>query len=106
MIDNELEVIATNGFHEDDRKRIHKELNKSSIWSHGEVHVKPFKVVQDFKTNSDVKNFMDSHVVETRRSLYLVKYDKIRIRVKCKGVVSHSSKAVDGGGPSTRSREK
>nr|KAJ0189905.1 hypothetical protein LSAT_V11C800394380 [Lactuca sativa] len=73
MIDNELEVIATDdyqfvGFHEDDRKIMLKEL-------------------------------------KTRRSLYLAKNDKIRIMVKCKGVVSQSFKAVDGGGPSTRSRQ-
>ncbi|CAI9301769.1 unnamed protein product [Lactuca saligna] len=40
MVDNELEVIATDdyqfaGFHEDDRKRLLKELSKSSTCSHG-----------------------------------------------------------------------
>ncbi|XP_023745298.2 uncharacterized protein LOC111893477 [Lactuca sativa] len=49
---------------------------------------------------------MNSHAVATRRSLYLAKNDKIRIRVKCKGVVSKPSTGVDGGGPSTRSRAK
>nr|KAJ0189063.1 hypothetical protein LSAT_V11C800434450 [Lactuca sativa] len=103
MVDDELEVIATDDyqfarFHEDDRKRLLKELSKSSTCSHGEVHV--------FKTKRDVKNYMNSHAIATRRSLYLAKNDKIRIRVKCKGVVSKPSKVVDGGGPSTRSREK
>ncbi|CAI9296968.1 unnamed protein product [Lactuca saligna] len=47
MVDDELEVIATDdyqfaGFHEDDKKRLLKELSKSSTCSHGEVHVKPF----------------------------------------------------------------
>ncbi|CAI9272845.1 unnamed protein product [Lactuca saligna] len=91
--DNELEVIATDdyqfaGFHEDDRKRLLKELSKSSTCSHGEVHVKPFQIGQVFKTKVDVKNYMNSHAVATRRSLYLAKNDKIRIRVKCKGVVN------------------
>nr|KAJ0207346.1 hypothetical protein LSAT_V11C500276150 [Lactuca sativa] len=40
-----------------------------------------------------------------KRSIYLSKNDKIRIRMKCKGVVSQSSKVVDSGGPSTKSRE-
>ena len=48
---------------------------------------------------------MDTHAVEIR-SLYLAKNDKIRIRVKSKGVVSQSSKVVDSGGPLTRSRAK
>ncbi|CAI9287854.1 unnamed protein product [Lactuca saligna] len=92
MVDDELEVIATDdyqfaGFHEDDRKRLIKELSKSSTCSHGEVHVKPFQIGQVFKTKRDVKNYMNSHFVATRRSLYLAKNDKIRIRVKCKGVV-------------------
>nr|KAJ0220763.1 hypothetical protein LSAT_V11C200050740 [Lactuca sativa] len=109
--DNELEVIATDdyqfaGFHEDDRKRLLKELSKSSTCSHGEVHVKPFQIGQVFKTKVDVKNYMNSHAVATRRSLYLAKNDKIRIRVKCKGVVSKPSTGVDSGGPSTRSRAK
>nr|KAJ0215401.1 hypothetical protein LSAT_V11C300146650 [Lactuca sativa] len=111
MVDDELEVIATDdyqfaGFHEDDRKRLLKELSKSSTCSHGEVHVKPFQIGQVFKTKRDVKNYMNSHAVATRRSLYLAKNDKIRIRVKCKGVVSKPSKVVDGGGTSTRSRAK
>ncbi|CAI9287397.1 unnamed protein product [Lactuca saligna] len=111
MVDDELEVIATDdyqfaGFHEDDRKRLLKELSKSSTCSHGEVHVKPFQIGQVFKTKIDVKNYMNSHAVATRRSLYLAKNDKIRIRVKCKGVVSKPSTGVDGGGPSTRSRAK
>nr|KAJ0211037.1 hypothetical protein LSAT_V11C400159820 [Lactuca sativa] len=77
MVDDELEVIATDGyqfagFHEDDRKRLLKELSKSSTCIH----------------------------------LYLAKNDKIRIRVKCKGVVSKPSKVVDGSGPSTKSRAK
>ncbi|CAI9260211.1 unnamed protein product [Lactuca saligna] len=47
MADNELEVIMTGdcqfmGYHEDDKKRLLKELSKSSRCSHGEVHVKPF----------------------------------------------------------------
>ena len=83
-----------------------KELSKSRRCSHGKFHVKPFKVGQVFKTKLDVKNFMNSHVVETRRSLFLAKNDKIGIRVKYKGVVSQSSKAVDGRGPSTGSKEK
>ncbi|CAI9300503.1 unnamed protein product [Lactuca saligna] len=96
MADDELEVIATDdyqfaGFHEDDRKRLLKELSKSSTCSHGEVHVKPFQIGQVFKTKLDVKNYMNSHAVATRRSLYLAKNDKIRIRVKCKGVVSKPS---------------
>nr|KAJ0202464.1 hypothetical protein LSAT_V11C600303020 [Lactuca sativa] len=94
MIDNDLEFV---GFHEDDMKRMLKELSKSSRCSHGEVNV--------FKTKCDVKNFMDTHAVEIR-SLYLAKNDKIRIRVKSKGVVSQSSKVVDSGGPLTRSRAK
>ena len=49
---------------------------------------------------------MNSHAIATRRSLYLAKNDKIRIRVKCKGVVSKPSTGVDSGGPSTRSRAK
>nr|KAJ0201562.1 hypothetical protein LSAT_V11C600322270 [Lactuca sativa] len=104
MVDDELEVIATDdyqfaGFHKDDRKRLLKELSKSSTCSHGEVHVKPFQIGQVFKTKHDVKNYMNSHAVATRRSLYLAKNDKIQIRVK-------PSKVVDGGGLSTRSREK
>nr|KAJ0187838.1 hypothetical protein LSAT_V11C900459490 [Lactuca sativa] len=111
MVDDELEVIATDdyqfvGFHEDDRKRLLKDLSKSSTCSHGKVHVKPFQIGQVFKTKCDVKNYMNSHVVEAKRSLYLAKNDKIRIRVKCKGVVSKPSKVVDGGGASTRSRAK
>ncbi|CAI9300007.1 unnamed protein product [Lactuca saligna] len=86
MVDDELEVIATDdyqfaGFNEDDRKRLLKELSKSSTCSHGEVHVKPFQIGQVFKTKCDVKNYMDSHAVATRRSLYLAKNDKIWIRV-------------------------
>nr|KAJ0196128.1 hypothetical protein LSAT_V11C700353450 [Lactuca sativa] len=109
--DDELEVIATDdypfaGFHEDDRKRLLKELSKSSTCSHGEVHVKPFQIGQVFKTKVDVKNYMNSHAVATRRSLYLAKNDKIRIRVKCKGVVSKPSTGVDSGEPSTRSKAK
>nr|KAJ0211156.1 hypothetical protein LSAT_V11C400183650 [Lactuca sativa] len=90
----------------DDEKRLLKELSKSSTCSHGEVHVKPFQIGQVFKTKRDVKNYMNSHVVAIRRSLYLAKNDKIWIRVKCKGVVSNPSKVVDGSGPSTRSRAK
>nr|KAJ0206345.1 hypothetical protein LSAT_V11C500238400 [Lactuca sativa] len=111
MVDDESEVIVTDdyqfaGFHEDDRKRLLKELSKSSTCSHGEVHVKPFQIGQVFKTKLDVKNYLNSHAIAIRRSLYLVKNDKIRIRVKCKGVVSKPSTGVDGGGPSTRSRAK
>ncbi|CAI9266958.1 unnamed protein product [Lactuca saligna] len=111
MVDNELEVIMTDDyqfarFHGDNRKRLLKELSILSRCSHGEAHIKPFQIGQVFKTKLDVKNFMNSHVIETRRYLYLAKDDKIRIRVKCKGVVSKPSKAVDGSGPSTRSREK
>nr|KAJ0199622.1 hypothetical protein LSAT_V11C600331000 [Lactuca sativa] len=67
--------------------RLLKELSKSSICSHGEVHVKQFQIGQVFKTKRDVKNYMTSHV-------------------KCKGVVNKPSKIVDGGGPSTRSWAK
>ncbi|CAI9287303.1 unnamed protein product [Lactuca saligna] len=92
MVDDELEVIATDdyqfaGFHEDDRKSLLKELSKSSTCSHGEVHVKPFQIGQVFKTKFDVKNYMNSHAIAIRRSLYLAKNVKIRIRVKCKGVL-------------------
>ncbi|CAI9278383.1 unnamed protein product [Lactuca saligna] len=71
MVDDELEVIATDdyqfaGFHEDDRKRLLEELSKSSTCSHGEVHVKPFQIGQVFKTNRDVKNYMNSHAIQTR----------------------------------------
>ncbi|CAI9285195.1 unnamed protein product [Lactuca saligna] len=49
MVNDELEVTAIDdyqfvGFHEDDRKRLLKELSKSSRCSHGEVHVKPFQI--------------------------------------------------------------
>ncbi|CAI9271640.1 unnamed protein product [Lactuca saligna] len=55
MVGDELEVIATDdyqfaGFYEDDRKRLLKELSKSSTCSHVEVHVKPFQIGQVFKT--------------------------------------------------------
>ncbi|CAI9263460.1 unnamed protein product [Lactuca saligna] len=71
MVDDELEVIATDdyqfaGFHEDDRKRLLKELSKSSTCSYREVHVKPFQIGQVFKTKIDVKNYMNSHAVATR----------------------------------------
>nr|KAJ0189312.1 hypothetical protein LSAT_V11C800412450 [Lactuca sativa] len=72
--------------------RLLKELSKSSRSSHGDVHVKPFQIGQVFKPSM--------------MSLYLEKNDKIRIRVKCKGVVSKPSKEIDGGGPSTRSGAK
>ncbi|CAI9276085.1 unnamed protein product [Lactuca saligna] len=90
MVD--VEVIVADDyqfarFHEDDRKRLLKELSKLSTCSHGEVHVKPFQIGHVFKTKLDVKNYMNSHAVATRRSLYLAKNDKIQIRVKCKGVV-------------------
>ncbi|CAI9288005.1 unnamed protein product [Lactuca saligna] len=88
--DNELEVIATDdyqfaGFHEDDRKRLLKELSKSSTCSHGEVHVKPFQIGQVFKTKVDVKNYMNSHAVATRRlstwkAMYFNKIDPLNGR--------------------------
>nr|KAJ0211177.1 hypothetical protein LSAT_V11C400226020 [Lactuca sativa] len=61
VVDDELEVIAIDDyqfarFHEDDRKRLLKELSKSSTCSHGEVHVKPLQIGQVFKTKVDVKN--------------------------------------------------
>ncbi|CAI9260266.1 unnamed protein product [Lactuca saligna] len=75
MVDDELEVIATidyqfAGFREDDRKKLLKELSKSSTCSHGEIHVKPFQIGQVFKTKRDVKNYMNSHAGATMGSLY------------------------------------
>ncbi|XP_052622279.1 uncharacterized protein LOC111888944 [Lactuca sativa] len=49
---------------------------------------------------------MHAHAVNTRRSLSLAKNDKIKIRVKCGGVVGQSTETVQCGGPSTSSKVK
>ena len=83
-----------------------KELSRSTPCSHGEIHLKPYRVGQCFKTKKEVVDYMHAHAVNTRRSLYLAKNDKIRIRVKCGGVVGQSTETVQCGGPSTRSKVK
>nr|KAJ0200557.1 hypothetical protein LSAT_V11C600303890 [Lactuca sativa] len=65
-----------------------------------------YQVGQCFKTKKEVVDYMHAHAVNTRRSLYLAKNDKIRIRVKCGGVVGQSSETVQCGGLLTRSKVK
>lgn len=57
---------------------------------------------QVFKTKNDVKTFMILHVVSSRRALYFEKNEKIRIQVKCDGVVGEPGQ--NGGRPSTSSK--
>ncbi|CAI9287827.1 unnamed protein product [Lactuca saligna] len=109
IVDEELEVIQSDdyqyaGFNEDERTKMLKELSRSTPCSHGEIHLKPYRVGQCFKTKKEVVDYMHAHAVNTRRSLYLAKNDKIRIRVKCGGVVGQSTETVQCGGPSTRSK--
>nr|KAJ0191861.1 hypothetical protein LSAT_V11C800403850 [Lactuca sativa] len=109
IVDEELEVIQSDdyqyaGFYEDERTKMLKELSRSNPCSHGEIHLKQYRVGQYLKTKKEVVDYIHAHVVNIRRSLYLAKNDKIRIRIKCGGVVGQSTKTVECGGPSTRSR--
>ncbi|CAI9289106.1 unnamed protein product [Lactuca saligna] len=109
IVDEELEVIQSDdyqyaGFNEDERTKMLKELSRSTPCSHGEIHLKPYRVGQCFKTKKEVVDYMHAHAVNTRRSLYLAKNDKIEIRVKCGGVVGQFTETVQCGGPSTRSK--
>ncbi|CAI9274730.1 unnamed protein product [Lactuca saligna] len=94
IVEEELEVIQSDdyqyeGFYEDERTKMLKELSRSTTCSHGEIHLKPYRVGQCFKTKKEVVDYMHAHAVNTSRSLYIAKNDKIRIRVKCGGVVGH-----------------
>ncbi|CAI9300488.1 unnamed protein product [Lactuca saligna] len=92
IVDEELEVIQSDdyqyaGFYEDERTSMLKKLSRLTPCSHGKIHLKPYRVGQCFKTKKEVVDYMHARAVNTRRSLYLAKNDKIRIRVKCRGVV-------------------
>ncbi|CAI9300537.1 unnamed protein product [Lactuca saligna] len=109
IVDEELEVIQSDdyqyaGFYEDEMTKMLKELSRSTPCSHEEIHLKPYRVRQCFKKQKEVVDYMHAHAVNTRRSLYLAKNDKIRIRVKCGGVVGQFTETIQCGGPSTRSK--
>nr|KAJ0209013.1 hypothetical protein LSAT_V11C400187450 [Lactuca sativa] len=60
IVHEELEVIQSDdcrfvGFHEDERKRMLKEMSKSTTCSHGEIYLKPCRVGQSFKTKKEDK---------------------------------------------------
>nr|KAJ0196126.1 hypothetical protein LSAT_V11C700353720 [Lactuca sativa] len=81
-VDEELEVVNTDGyefigFYEYEIKLMFKELSMSNKCSHGEIHKKVVRVGQVFKTKK-------------YRALYFAKNDKIKIQVKCEGVVGKS----------------
>ncbi|CAI9303756.1 unnamed protein product [Lactuca saligna] len=85
------------GYEEDLRKRMLKNLNKKVPCSYGVVHVTPFFVGQAFKTKNDIQSHIKMISIKTRRALHMAKNEKLRVRVKCKGVVPDST----DGGPST-----
>ncbi|CAI9265139.1 unnamed protein product [Lactuca saligna] len=69
-------------------ERMLKDIGKTKACSEGVVHLKAFTLEQNFKTKKDVKDYINKHVVETKRDLHFEKKnEKIRIRAKCRGVV-------------------
>lgn len=64
------------GFHEDERKKLPKELSMSNECSHGEVHKKAFRVGQVIRTKKDVKTYINLHAIQSKRSFYFTKKEK------------------------------
>nr|KAJ0208683.1 hypothetical protein LSAT_V11C400204100 [Lactuca sativa] len=102
--EDELNVINNDefesaSFEEDSRKRMLRIFKTKVPCSSGVVHDRPFYVGQSFKTNKYVQGQIKMLSIHSRRSLRMEKNEKLRVRVKCKGVVPDSS-----GGPSIVSK--
>nr|KAJ0200453.1 hypothetical protein LSAT_V11C600323530 [Lactuca sativa] len=101
----DLEVIDPKSFEspivgeDNNRERMLRDIRNAKSCSEVVVHPKAYTLGQKFKTKKDVKEYINKHVVETKRDLHFEKNDITRIRAKCRGVVPDMS-----GGPWTKSR--
>nr|KAJ0185193.1 hypothetical protein LSAT_V11C900500550 [Lactuca sativa] len=73
-----------------DRKRrvVIKELGKETRCSQGEIHKVTFRIGQKYKNKKELKENIQLHALETRRNIFFVKNDKMRLRAICKGTVA------------------
>ena len=70
------------------RKRKLKHLKKQSDDKDGGLHKVHFFVGQEFTSAAEVKDMVHKHSIETRRSLYFKKNDKVRVRAElCSNIV-------------------
>nr|KAJ0185448.1 hypothetical protein LSAT_V11C900489180 [Lactuca sativa] len=94
-VNEELDVIDNDqwdSLDEDsdiDRKRrvVIKELGKETRCSQGEIHKVTFRIGQKYK-NKELKEKIQLHALETRRNIFFVKNEKMRLRAICKGTVA------------------
>ncbi|KAL7609296.1 uncharacterized protein LOC122197548 [Lactuca sativa] len=73
-----------------DRKRraVIKELGKETRCSQGEIHKVTFRIGQKYKNKKELKEKIQLHALETRRNIFFMKNDKMRLRAICKGTVA------------------
>lgn len=71
------------------RKRKLKALRKQQPLPQGSKST--FYVGQEFGNKKEIKSAITLHFIETRRDLLIVKNDKVRVRVVCKGRVPNES---------------
>ncbi|CAI9295100.1 unnamed protein product [Lactuca saligna] len=64
----------------------------------------PFYILQRFSSSQEAKDRIYLHAIETRRELDMVKNDKNRVRVVCKGTIPNMGilETSGKGGPSQR----
>lgn len=77
---------------EKDRKRALRQLRRDKALTDGSENVPQFYVGKMFGTKEGIKQLIDTHAIMTRKQLVLVKNDKVRIRVVCKGSLPEMNK--------------
>ena len=85
------------------RKKL-KEIEKANKDAENIVHKHYFYFGQKFSSSAEVKERIKLHSIETRRLLYLVRNDKVRVRAKCQGRIPVFT--TQGDGPSKPAIEK
>ncbi|CAI9277450.1 unnamed protein product [Lactuca saligna] len=85
VLDND--VFKSFASEQEPRKKLLKSILKPIACSSSEVHTKAFKIGQTFKEKEKIKEAIANYSVKEMRDLHYVKNDKIRIRVKCRGIV-------------------
>ncbi|XP_052621738.1 uncharacterized protein LOC128127317 [Lactuca sativa] len=89
VIDNDQWDLLDEGFDIDRKRRVViKELGKETRCSQGEIHKVTFRIRQKHKNKKELKENIQLHALETRRNIFFVKNDKMRLRAICKGTVA------------------
>ncbi|CAI9301207.1 unnamed protein product [Lactuca saligna] len=113
MSDEEMEVINTDVLQSDsssDEGQMSKRRNKIRVAERAQINdatqvSDPFYILQTFSRSKEPKDIIYLHAIEIRRELDIVKNDKNKVRVVCKGTIPDMGilETSGKGGPSKTS---